>query len=135
MYQENLENIRYLLTMLGMNGERGAADMLTLCDQLLENGSDYSREELEKTAAETGGYTQKYQAAYSQGDQKGLSNAASAGIEDHAGDVVQIYASYVFDYTCLKDEMNFQKGLGTGGRKNKHRKVCQRSCSFIMQHS
>ena len=30
-----------------------------------------------------------------------------------------MYAGYVFDFTCLKDEMNFQKGLAqTGGKAN-----------------
>lgn len=114
-----LENIHYLLTMLGMNGERGAADMLTLCDQLLENGNDYSREELEKTAAKLGDTPRNIMQHIRRAIKKGLSNAASAGIEDFSGDVVQIYASYVFDYTCLKDEMNFQKGLApVGGRIN-----------------
>ena len=114
-----LENIRYILTILGMNGERGTVDMLSLCEQLLEDGCDYSREELEKVAKRLGDSPKNIEQHIRRAIKKGLSNAASAGIEDFSGDIMQIYAGYVFDYTCLKDEMNYQKGLASvGGRIN-----------------
>ena len=115
----NLENIRYLLTMLGMNGEKGTTDILKLCEQLLKDGKEYSREELERASEVIGDSPKNVEQHIRRAIKKGLSNAANAGIEDYAGDVFQVYSGYVFDFTCLKDEMNFQKGLAqTGGRAN-----------------
>ena len=115
----NLENIRYLLTMLGMNGEKGTSDILELCALLLKDGKEYSKEELEKTARKLGDTSKNVEQHIRRAIKKGLSNAANAGIEDFSGEVFQVYASYVFDFTCLKDEMNYRKGLTqTGGRAN-----------------
>lgn len=115
----SLENIRYLLTMLGMNGEKGTSDILELCALLLNDGKEYSKEELEKTAQKLGDTPKNVEQHIRRAIKKGLSNAANAGIEDFSGEVFQVYASYVFDFTCLKEEMNYRKGLTqTGGRAN-----------------
>ena len=105
--------------MLGMNGEKGTADIIELCALLLKDGKEYSKEELEKTARKLGDTPKNVEQHIRRAIKKGLSNAANAGIEDYSGDVFQVYASYVFDFTCLKEEMNYRKGLAqTGGRAN-----------------
>lgn len=117
--EETLADIRYLLTILGMNGEKGTTDILKLCEQLLKDGKEYSREELERASEVIGDSPKNVEQHIRRAIKKGLSNAANAGIEDHAGDVFQVYAGYVFDFTCLKEEMNYRKGLTqTGGRAN-----------------
>lgn len=117
--EADMENIRYLLTVLGMNGERGTADILKLCEQLIRDGREYSREDLEKAAKKLGDTPKNMDQRIRRAIKKGLSNAANAGIEDFSGELFQVYAGYVFDFTCLKDEMRYQKGLSqAGGRAN-----------------
>lgn len=113
----SLENIRYLLTMLGMNGEKGTADILRICEHLLECGNNYSADEIKLIAQECDEPVKNIEQRIRRAIKKGLSNAANAGIDDYSGDIFQIYAGYVFDFTSLKEEMSFQKGLThTGGR-------------------
>lgn len=114
-----LENVRYLLTMLGMNGEKGTADILKICEHLLEYGNNYSADEIKLIAQECDESVKNIEQRIRRAIKKGLSNAANAGIDDYSSDIFQIYAGYVFDFTSLKDEMSFQKGLTqTGGRVN-----------------
>ena len=49
---------------------------------------------------------------------KGLTNTANAALDDYAGNVVDVYAGYVFDFKSIKDEMNAIEGKGSpaGGR-------------------
>lgn len=114
-----LADIKYFLTMLGMNGEKGSGDILKICEYLLRNETTYSRENIEHIAQDCGDSVKNVEQRVRRAIKKGLSNAANAGIEDYSGDVFQIYASYVFDFTNLTEEMNYHKGLAlTGGRIN-----------------
>lgn len=117
--ETDTENVKYLLTMLGMNGEKGTSDILKICQHILESGCTYSPDAAKHIADECKEPIKNVEQRIRRAIKKGLSNVANAGIEDYSGDVFQIYASYVFDFTTLKEEMNFKKGISsTGGRVN-----------------
>ena len=48
-----------------------------------------------------------------------MTNVANLGIDDYANDVFQNYASYVYDFKSVKEEMDNIKGKNeSGGRVN-----------------
>jgi len=108
--------ISVFLGMLGMLGEKGARDIQRMAQYMLKTGMPFDRAVLEAAAAETGDTTRNIEQRARRAIKKGLTNAANAAIDDYTGDIVDGYATYVFDFKTLKEEMDAVRGNGAGGR-------------------
>jgi two-component system response regulator YcbB len=109
--------ISVFLGMLGMLGEKGSQDIRRMAQYMLENGQHFDRTVLEAAAAETGDTTRNIEQRARRAIKKGLTNAANAALDDYTGDIVDGYATYVFDFRTLKEEMDAVRGNGgSGGR-------------------
>ncbi|MCR5134396.1 MAG: DNA-binding domain-containing protein, partial [Clostridiales bacterium] len=109
--------INVFLGMLGMLGEKGTRDIQRMAQYMLKHGVPYDRRVLETVAEETGDTTKNIEQRARRAIKKGLTNAANAALDDYTGDLLDGYASYVFDYKSLKEEMDAVRGAaGPGGR-------------------
>ena len=110
--------INVFLGMLGMLGEKGARDIQTIAQYMIRTGRAFDRQVLEDAAAEMGDSVKNVEQRARRAIKKGLTNTANAALDDYAGNIVDVYAGYVFDFKSLKDEMNTIEGKGSpaGGR-------------------
>ena len=110
--------INVFLGMLGMLGEKGAKDIQRMAELMIRTGQPFDRAILEQTAEEQGDSVKNIEQRARRAIKKGLTNTANAALDDYAGNIVDVYAGYVFDFKALKDEMNAIEGKGNtaGGR-------------------
>ena len=110
-----INQINVFLGMLGMLGEKGTRDIQQMAQDMLKSGRQYDKEILVQAAQELGDTTKNVEQRARRAIKKGLTNTANAALDDYAGDIVDVYASYVFDYTSLKEEMDAIRGKGNPG--------------------
>lgn len=110
--------ISVFLGMLGMLGEKGAKDIQTMAQCMIRSGRAFDKQILEEAAEEIDDSVKNIEQRARRAIKKGLTNTANAALDDYAGNIVDAYAGYVFDFKALKDEMNTIEGKGspTGGR-------------------
>ncbi len=108
-----------LLGALGMLGEKGVQDIRMIYNLMLEGRASYDKSLIERTAREEGDTVKNVEQRIRRAIKKGLTNAASAGIDDYGNEVFTLYAGYVFDFKTLREEMNMLEGKSSfGGRVN-----------------
>ena len=110
-----LKEINAFLGMLGMAGEKGTADILSICRYLIEQDETYCRDVLEHVAKEKNEQLRNVEQRIRRAIKKGLTNVAGLGLDDYGNEVFQVYANYVFDFRSIKDEMEYMKGHSSGG--------------------
>lgn len=113
--EDVLREINVFLGLLGMLGEKGTSDILSVCQYLIEHNEEYSKSVLTQVAAERLETSKNLEQRMRRAIKKGLANVANLGIDDYSNEVFQVYANYVFDFKNIKDEMDFIKGSSSGG--------------------
>ena len=114
---EEVRKLDVLFGALGMLGERGVQDIRGIYRYMVENDCVYDKAILTEVAEQQNDTVKNVEQRVRRAIRKGLTNAALAGIDDFGSETFVIYANYVFEFTSLKDEMNYQQGRGmTGGR-------------------
>lgn len=114
---QHSKEISVFLGMLGMLGEKGAQDIQRMAQHMIRSGQPFDRTVLEAAAAEVHDTTRNIEQRARRAIKKGLTNAANAALDDYTGDIVDGYATYVFDFKTLKEEMDaIRAGGGPGGR-------------------
>lgn len=117
--EDALHEINLFLGLLGMLGERGTADIQSICQYLIDSDGEYSRDVLLKVAEARGETSKNLEQRIRRAIKKGLDNVARLAIDDYGNEVFQVYANYVFDFKNIKDEMEYIKGhSSSGGRVN-----------------
>lgn len=116
--QVDTNRISVFLGMLGILGEKGAQDILEMAQVMLRSERSFDRLVLEETAEALGDSTKNVEQRARRAIKKGLINTANAAIDDYAGNIMDVYAGYVYDFKAIKDEMNAIQGVGdtSGGR-------------------
>ena len=113
----SLKKMDVLFGTLGMLGERGVQDIRNIIRYMYEHQCVYDKSILTRVAEEEQDTVKNVEQRVRRAIKKGLTNAASAGLDDFGNETFVIYANYVFDFLCLRDEMNYQQGKSsTGGR-------------------
>lgn len=112
---DELSDIHVFLGLLGMMGEKGTTDIVNICKYLLEHEQQYSKEILLMIAEGQEDTPKNLEQRIRRAIKKGLTNVANLGIDDYSNEVFQVYANYVFDFKNVRDEMDYIKGIGSGG--------------------
>ncbi len=106
MTAQNVErSFQELFIELGINGEKGTRDLLTICSALYKRGR-YKREWYDELlssmpdSAKT--VTQRMRRALA----KACNHLAQLGLDDYNNEIFSRYAYVLFDAKCIKDEMN-----------------------------
>lgn len=113
-----LKDIRYLLGVLGMLGERGTRDILAVCEGCLKREEPYEKGvTIAAYCREQGEDEKMVKQRMRRAIKKGLTNIAHMGIEDSYSEVFQDYSHLVFDFESLRSEMDFLRGSRNAGGK------------------
>ena len=115
--EDNTENIRAILRVLGVSGKSGYSDIVKICTYVLEEGIDIYDSDLkdifEKTDLEYKSSVQRIRRCASHA----LRNIANLGLEDNLSEYFQKYSNSLFGFEAVKYEMDHIRGLRDDGGK------------------
>lgn len=110
-------NLRYVLSQLGMAGEKGAQDIENGCLYLLKEGKTASQVGLGVLFQRIGDTPKTTEQRIRRAVERGLRHVAHLGLEDYGGDVFTRYASRLFSFQEVRCEMAFIQGKGSARGK------------------
>lgn len=100
--KDPLKEIKYLLGVLGMLGERGTKDILGVCQLAINNqGALDSEQDIKAYCEDIKEEEKMVRQRMRRAVKKGLTNTAHMGIEDSYNEIYQEYAQLVFDFESL----------------------------------
>jgi two-component system response regulator YcbB len=111
------KEIKHILSILGMLGEKGTTDIIKICTYLIENKKYFSECNLEELFTCFGDNPEIVKQRIRRAIKNGLENMANLGIEDYMNEIFSTYANVLFDFASVKAEMDYIKGINkTGGK-------------------
>ena len=120
--EDIVKRLKCILSMLGMLGERGTNDILSICSFLLENKQEYDENTIDMVGEKIGDNPNTIRQRIRRAIKEGLVNIANTGLEDYYSDIFQQYSSTLFDFKSVKAEMDYIRGKRlTGGKVNINR--------------
>jgi len=112
-----IKKIQLILNKLGMSGEKGAKDIISIFEYLINNKknmSDININDICKTLSPNSkNMEQRIRRAVS----KGLTNISNLGIEDYMNEIFILYSNSVYNFEDVKAEMDFIRGKSKSGGK------------------
>lgn len=112
-----VKRIQLVLNKLGMSGEKGAKDIIVICNYLIssnQNMADINIDDIcNKLSSNMKNMEQRIRRAIS----KGLSNIAYLGIEDYMNEIYIMYSNSLFNFEEIKAEMDKIRGKSSSGGK------------------
>jgi two-component system response regulator YcbB len=115
--KDSLKEIKHILSILGMLGEKGTTDIIKICTYLIETKKSFSECNLEKLFTCFGDNPEIVKQRIRRAIKNGLDNMANLGIEDYMNETFNTYANVLFDFSSVKAEMDHIKGIkNTGGK-------------------
>lgn len=116
---DQLKDIKYILSVLGMLGEKGTNDILLICEYLINKKVDYNHNMIVAICEKINENPKIFKQRIRRAIKKGLTNMAYIGIEDSYSDIFQNYSNIFFDFESVKREMDYiRKKSGAGGQVN-----------------
>ncbi|WP_206460254.1 DNA-binding domain-containing protein [Anaerovorax sp. IOR16] len=117
--KDPLKDVKYLLGVLGMLGERGTKDILAICEECLIMGKPYDRQTIALYCNGINEDVKMVKQRMRRAVKKGLANIANMGMEDYYSEVFQSYSQLVFDFESIRAEMGHIRGQNySGGKAN-----------------
>jgi two-component system response regulator YcbB len=117
--EDNNENVRAILRILGVSGKSGYSDVIKICTYVLEKDIDIydsnMKDIFEKIDLDYKSSVQRIRRCASHA----LRNIANLGLEDNLSEYFQKYSNSLFGFEAVKYEMDHIRGLrGDGGKIN-----------------
>lgn len=110
--------IQYILSQLGMAGEKGAEDIIDMCMYLINLELKVSQIGVGALCAELSDSPKSMEQRVRRTVERGLSHLASLGLEDYGNELFTRYASVLYPFPEVRAEMDHLRGRGTGGKVN-----------------
>ena len=110
--------IKYILSQLGMAGEKGAQDITKMCLYLLDEGQTASQMGVSALCAALSDAPRTMEQRARRAVEKGMSHIASLGVEDYNNELFVRYAARLFSFPEVRREMSYHQGKGAGGKVN-----------------
>jgi len=115
--KDSLKEVKHILSILGMLGEKGTTDIIKICAIIIETKKSFSEFNLEELFTCSGDNPEIVKQRIRRAIKNGLDNMANLGIEDYMNETFNTYASVLFDFSSVKAEMDHIKGIKkTGGK-------------------
>ncbi len=115
--KDRLKEVKHILSILGMLGEKGTTDIIKICAVIIETKKSFSEFNLEELFTCYGDNPEIVKQRIRRAIKHGLENMANLGIEDYGNDIFSAYSNVLFDFSSVKAEMDHVKGLKkTGGK-------------------
>ncbi|ATW25081.1 DNA-binding domain-containing protein [Candidatus Formimonas warabiya] len=115
--KDKLKDVKRLLGVLGMLGEKGTNDIIRIVMYLNEKRKPYEECDLNTICSALGENPIIVKQRIRRAIKKGLTNMAYLGLEDYYNEQFQSYAGVLFDFGSVKAEMAYLKGQGKSGGK------------------
>lgn len=106
------------LSQLGMAGEKGAKDILDMCNYLLEHDQQVSQIGIGTLCAKLSDSPKSMEQRARRAVERGLTHLASLGLEDYGNETFTLYASRLFPFQEVRTEMLSLQGKGAKGKAN-----------------
>lgn len=116
------KRLRYILTRVGMAGEKGAADIINVCLYLKnkkENVADWS---VSGICAQMSDSPKIMEQRMRRSIAAGMSSIAHMGIEDYMNEIFVEFSGTLFPFEEVRSEMDFARGKRDSGGKVSIRK-------------
>lgn len=110
--------IQYILSQLGMAGEKGSKDIMEMCMYLLDRGLRASQMGVGTLCAELSDSPKSMEQRVRRTVERGLSHLASLGLEDYGNELFTRCASVLYPFPEVRAEMDRMRGRGDGGKVN-----------------
>lgn len=117
---KQINEVEYILSSLGILGEKGSYDIVRVCEYLIEsNDNKYIIYDFNGICIKLGENPKIMKQRIRRAITKGLRNIANAGIEDYMNEGFVKYSNSLFDFESVKAEMDYIRGRkNSGGRVN-----------------
>ena len=112
-----IRRLEQILVKLGMAGEKGSADITSVCRYLYRNGKSMRRENVRSICGELSDAPKSMEQRMRRAVQTGLTNLAHLGIEDFMNDTFTDYSSTLFLFEEVRAEMDYVRGKRSYGGK------------------
>ncbi len=112
------QRIQYVLSVLGMAGEKGSKDIETICLMLLERGETASQVGVGALCARLSDNPKSVEQRIRRSMERGLNHIASLGVEDYSNEHFTRYANRLFSFAEVRAEMSAIQQGGRGGKVN-----------------
>lgn len=113
------KELKYVLSMLGILGEKGTKDIIKVCEYLYEKNNSFDECNIEEICRFVGDTPQTVKQRIRRAIKSALTNIANIGIEDYYNEIFTNYSNILFDFENVKAEMDYiRKKRKTGGKVN-----------------
>ncbi|WP_326907537.1 response regulator [Sedimentibacter sp. MB31-C6] len=113
-----VKKIKLVLNKLGMSGEKGAKDIIDICQFLIENNKNIFEIGINEICSILSSNSKNMEQRIRRAISKGLTNLAYLGIEDYMNEIFITYANSLYNFEEVKSEMDYIRG-----KKNSSGKV------------
>lgn len=110
--------IQYILSQLGLAGEKGSKDITDMCMYLINLELKVSQIGVGALCSELSDSPKSMEQRVRRTVERGLSHLASLGLEDYGNELFTRYASVLYPFTEVRAEMDHLRGRGSGGKVN-----------------
>ncbi|BEP29136.1 response regulator [Helicovermis profundi] len=119
LIKTRVDNITFIFSKLGIVGEKGAKDLLQICEYLIKEKKTTYDLNLQEICKDLTKNPRAMEQRIRRTINKSLLNIASIGLEDYLNDVYTRYSNTLFDFENVKAEMDYLRGKKeTGGKIN-----------------
>ena len=119
----HIKRLRGILQKLGIIGESGSADIITLVDYMIEQGPESGKFTVSELCSRFSPNNSKsMEQRIRRAVNAGLTNLANMGLEDYSNDTFHDLAGTLYSFEQIRKEMDYIRGKseshGKGSLKN-----------------
>ena len=119
----HIRRLRSILQKLGIIGESGSSDIITLVDYMIEQGPESGKFTVSELCSKfSPGNAKSMEQRIRRAVNAGLTNLANMGIEDYSNDTFHDFAGSIYSFEQIRKEMDYIRG-----RSDSHGKVSLKS--------
>ncbi|SHK58255.1 DNA-binding domain-containing protein [Paramaledivibacter caminithermalis] len=116
--ENQINRIKYILSSIGILGEKGSYDIIKICQYMIENENDrYIINDINDICLKLGENPKIMKQRMRRAIMKGIRNIANTGIEDYMNECFVKYSNSLFDFESVKAEMDYIRGKRVSGGK------------------
>jgi len=106
----HIVRLRSILQKLGIIGEKGSKDIITLVDYLIEHGEKMQDATLEELCGRFSDSPKTMEQRIRRTAISGMVNLANLGLEDYSNDIFVTYANSLYNFEQVRREMDYIRG-------------------------
>ena len=114
---EYAKKLRIILNKIGISGEKGSADIIKICENLKNSGTDVSAISVGQMCESVSDNPKSVEQRIRRAIAAGMSNVAHMGIEDFMNETFMSYSATLFSFEDVRTEMDFIRGRVKMGGK------------------